>query len=108
MTESTHGHHAGTTGTSYELELPSNPSTGYRWEIDREHSAGLARIAIDELPAAHGEPDAGRPPRVGAPVTQRWRVHFLGLGSARLVLVYRRAWETAPPAKRHVIDLTIR
>lgn len=105
LTELTTSRHAARVGAAFELALGSNPSTGYRWEIDRAASSGLDLIGIEELPA--GRPAAARdaPPLAGAPSDQRWRITARARGPAKLVLVYRRVWETVAPVKRH--DATI-
>lgn len=68
------------------ITLPGNPTTGYRWE--------LAAISVDILEPG-GEPeylaDSSLPGSGGS-----FRFHFTARkqGSTRIILAYRRSWET--------------
>lgn len=106
MTETTQSQHSARAGEAIELALKSNPSTGYRWEIDSDASAGLELIGVEELPVSAPVRRGGEPV-VGAPVEQRWRISARAKGAVRLVLVYRRSWESLPPAKRHTATIDI-
>ncbi len=79
------------TGEMLGISLSGNPSTGYRWEVGE----------IDERvlrPAGEAvfEPDSGL---IGAAGRVTLRFQASRAGVARLRLVYRRPWESRPPAR---------
>jgi inhibitor of cysteine peptidase len=89
------------------LTLPSNPSTGYRWELQ----AGAAGV-VEQVGQAEFQPspdDTGLP-RVGAGGVEVFRLRAIRAGDTTLHFVYRRAWESAqtPAAARHELALTVR
>ena len=71
-------------GDVVRLELGSNPSTGYAWEITELDGTVLEMIEDDF--------NAGLP-IPGAPGTAWWRFRMTGAGQATLRLEYRRPWE---------------
>ncbi|MDX3380506.1 protease inhibitor I42 family protein [Streptomyces niveiscabiei] len=70
------------------VELPENPSTGYRWEITGID--GLDVTGDDHTPAPTGPAGAEL---VGAGGTRVLRLRAEQAGEGRLELVYRRSWE---------------
>ena len=74
-------------GQILAIELDSNASTGYAWEIVEDGSPVLepAPVPARAAPAA--------PPMPGAGGTSRWRYRAVQAGTATLRLVYRRSWE---------------
>lgn len=79
-----------TTGQLLVLTLPSNPSTGYTWEI-----TGLKPGLLQEL----GPPETARrsgQPMPGEPGTITYRFRAIGEGSDTLQLSRRRSFE--PPS----------
>lgn len=82
-------------GGPFEIRLPSNRSTGYRWTL------------IDPIPAAvrlDGESlyEQGPHAMPGAPGVEIWRFTGVAPGQGTLHFEYRRPWEpaTVPPAQR--------
>ncbi len=71
-------------GEVFELRLPENPTTGYRWEL-RSHGDPVLELAEDAF-APSGD-------AVGAGGMRRWTFRILRAGVARLELVQRRSWE---------------
>jgi inhibitor of cysteine peptidase len=72
-------------GESFEVRLPENPTTGYRW---RQRSSGEPAVALQAdsfHPAGEG---------VGAGGTRDWQFRAVHEGVARLQLEYRRGWES--------------
>ena len=74
-------------GEPFEVRLPSNPSTGYRWELVDPvprwiRAAGVSRV----------EPPLGD--LVGAPDQEVWRFEAVESGSGLLAFVYRRPFDT--------------
>jgi len=91
----------------FTLKLPSNPSTGYSWEVD-----------ITKLPAAGPVQFKGRveeinrqeePPMFGAPAYDLFIFEAVGTGEVIITLDYRRPWEKdLPPFKIHQVHITIK
>jgi len=77
-------------GRSGRIELKENPSTGYRWRLDRTASDGLEILSFSDDGHMRGE---NMP---GAPGTHRWTVKALSPGDAEIQFVYQRSWEPAP------------
>ncbi len=72
------------------LRLPSNPTTGYRWEV-REAAAGQLRALGPEVYSApQGEA------LVGAGGHSTWRFEAQEPGESMLSLTYQRPWEAEP------------
>ena len=86
-----------------EIELQANPSTGYAWRVDAKQSTHLNRVKIEEAGSVSSAP----PGMVGAPVKQSWRFTGLMAGSAKITLVYGRAWEKSV-AQTHVVRVRVR
>ena len=74
-------------GQILAIELDSNASTGYAWEIVEDGSPVLepAPVPARAAPAVAPMPGAGG--------TSRWRFRAVQAGTANLRLVYRRSWE---------------
>ncbi|MFH0995467.1 MAG: protease inhibitor I42 family protein [Pseudomonadota bacterium] len=67
------------------IRLPGNPTTGYLWEVAANDSA-LLKQKGEALFVADAD-------RIGAGGQSIFRFVPIGVGSARLKLVYRRPWE---------------
>ena len=65
------------------LELPGNPSTGYRWIVDEEASTGLDHVTIEDL--GYGEPAKPMP---GAPAPFRFQVTCTSPGTVEISFDY--------------------
>lgn len=74
-------------GQLLAIELDSNASTGYGWEIVED-----GRPVLEPAPVPASIPPA-IPPMPGAGGTSRWRFRAIRSGTATVRLVYRRAWE---------------
>ncbi|WLH11784.1 protease inhibitor I42 family protein [Pseudomonas hefeiensis] len=80
-----------TNGQNLILNLPSNPSTGYRWAI--QDSAGGVLKALG--PEVYRNPeDAGI---VGAAGVSTWRFQAFAAGTGRLRLTYQQPWAPEVP-----------
>ena len=92
VTESAAGQAVEINGQVLVLNLASNPSTGYGWQVQ-----GLPPGILRQLDASEWVPDT--PGRLGGPGTEVLRFAGIGKGRAALNLVYARPWETgAAPA----------
>jgi inhibitor of cysteine peptidase len=76
-------------GESFEVRLPENPTTGYRWRL--RDSAG---------PALEVQEDSFQPfsNRIGAGGTRRWRIMATREGVARLEMDCKRS------SGQHAVD----
>lgn len=87
-------------GQELVLMLPSNPTTGFRWEIHNPAASVLHSLG----PEVYSNPeDAGV---VGSAGESTWRFRVSGSGEDHLQLVYRRPWE-ADVAPERTFDCAI-
>ena len=89
-------------GQRAEVQLEENPTTGYRWQIDRTKSDNLTIARIDDLGFSAREGS----PRVGASGTHRWSIEGVAAGKARIVFEYLRPWEKTA-VRRHEISVEV-
>lgn len=75
-------------GASATLCLRGNPSTGYRWQLNRSASTGLDAVSVASLGYARS-----RARMVGAPASFCFRIKGRKLGTATLRFDYVRPWE---------------
>ncbi|MBB4862639.1 inhibitor of cysteine peptidase [Pseudomonas nitritireducens] len=89
-------------GQELVLILPSNPTTGFRWEM-RNAANGLLRALGPEV---YSNPeDAGL---VGSAGESTWRFRVSGAGEDQLELAYRRPWEAeVAPAQTFVCPIKV-
>lgn len=78
------------------VEIASNPTTGYRWELNlitRERRCFM----IAELPPDISYNSQKKPLRAGAPTAQKWSIKidpsFPCTQEQRISWTYRRSWE---------------
>lgn len=90
-------------GQELVLILPSNPTTGFRWEM-RNAANGLLRSLGPEV---YSNPeDAGL---VGSAGESTWRFRVTGTGEDKLELAYRRPWEPeVAPAQTFTCPIAVR
>jgi len=100
VTERENGRAVDLNGEVLVLNLESNPSTGYGWQV-RALNPGILR----KLDATEWLPDT--PGKLGGPGTEVLRFAAVGRGQARLDLVYARPWETAAPAKSFSLEVNV-
>lgn len=92
-------------GDTLVVTLRANPSTGYSWALITAPAAAVL--------AASGEPTyspdrTGGTPMPGAGGTATFRFAAVAAGSTRVVLAYRRGWETdVPPVETVTVDVTV-
>ncbi|MCY1285488.1 Chagasin family peptidase inhibitor I42 [compost metagenome] len=82
-------------GQTLTLTLPSNPTTGFRWQVQDAAPSVLRSLG----PEVYSTPeDAGM---VGGAGQSSWRFLANLAGEGRLLLTYQRPWETdVAPEKR--------
>lgn len=71
---------------SYIIELESNPTTGYKWELTSLSKEN--RVQVEELPYQLSNQ------LIGSPGIQSWKVTAKFNGKARAVFNYKQPWET--------------
>jgi predicted secreted protein len=82
--------------------LPCNPTTGFAWELkslDRKIAAPVGAIEFSAHPA--------KPGLIGAGGTCVLTLKGVKPGKTKAVLVYRRSWEKAAPAKTFTARITV-
>jgi inhibitor of cysteine peptidase len=80
-------------GDRFEVQLESNPTTGYSWVLDEESTGGVVSLEDDEFV----EPDSDL---VGAPGTQVFTFEAVESGTTTLRLEYVRPFEDDPVAEQ--------
>lgn len=101
VTERDHGRAVELNGEVLVLNLESNPSTGYGWQVQGLNQRILRQVGNTEwLP--------NTPSKLGAPGTQVMRFAAVARGRATLDLVYSRSWEKgAVPAKSLSLEIRV-
>ncbi|MFC0711599.1 protease inhibitor I42 family protein [Azorhizophilus paspali] len=82
------------------LTLPSNPSTGYRWQM-RESASRVLRSLGPEVYSEAKESGV-----VGGAGQSTWRFQAVQAGQDSLLLVYQRPWEAGREPEK-VFDCAI-
>jgi len=92
-------------GQRFEVHLPGNPSTGYRWALIDPVPAQARQVGVVRVDRIGG---SGSP--IGAPVQEVFTFEATRPGTAALAFEYRRAWEadSVPPAQRARYRLEVR
>lgn len=79
------------------LQLPENPTTGYRWAVE---TAGSLTLVADNFAAGHAGPGGGGVRRL------EWRA--TSPGTQDLLLLQRREWEAAgQEIARFMVSITV-
>lgn len=86
-------------GDALVVQLPENPTTGFRW--------GLASPKSDVLDLAREEFQASSQAGVGAGGLRVFRFDAKRTGSARIELKLARAWEHAAPKAAFGVDVKV-
>ena len=86
-------------GDSLRVELPENPTTGFRW-VPAELNAGIVDLRADDFLPVGGT-------AVGAGGVRVFRFHVKGTGSSRLQFKLSRAWESGVPSQLFEIQIDV-
>jgi len=78
-----------TPGQELIVRLGSNPSTGFRWQVDDVDESVLQQVGMAQY--TPNEPGSSPPPGQAGQETLRFQA--ASAGQTRLVLAYRRPWE---------------
>jgi inhibitor of cysteine peptidase len=85
-------------GESFEISLPENPATGFRWKVTATGKPVCAMTG-DEF-----RPSAG----VGGQGIRSWRFRTIQDGTIEIRMVLRRSWQApAEPAKSFTLRVIV-
>jgi len=87
-----------TSGTHFKVQLASNATTGFAWELH-----ALDETIVAQVGNQYVVPDTDL---VGAGGAEEWEFVAQAAGSTTLQMEYRRSWETDTPALE-TFELTI-
>jgi len=86
-------------GQRFDLSLPENPTTGFRWAFESNGGPACALVSDAYVPSA-GPPGAGG--------FHRWEFEATRDGHADLRLSYRRSWgQASEPARTFVLHVVV-
>ncbi len=90
-------------GQQLAVTLPSNPSTGYRWEIETMDTSLLQQMGVPEYQTL-GSAGTTQPGQGG---TETFRFEALATGETPLRLFYRRPSDDGEPAEIFFLMINI-
>jgi inhibitor of cysteine peptidase len=88
-------------GESFQIELASNPTTGYSWKWANKQEVS----AVDTIDNQY-IPDS--PDRIGGGGKEIWKFKGLKSGSEVIKLEYRRSWQSGPAAETKTISVKVK
>ena len=88
-------------GDSFQLELTSNPSTGYSWTWSNQQSVSVVEKTDSKYTPSN-------PGSIGGGGTDVWTFKGVKSGSDSLKLEYKRGWESGPAAETKTIKVTVK
>lgn len=80
--------HEVSVGDFIDIELSSNPSTGYQWKLDGTLTTGPVRLISNNFKASPSSEGM-----VGVGGTEYWRFQAVESGTADVKLLYKREFE---------------
>lgn len=86
-------------GEKFSVTLESNPTTGYRWEVDEIDKTVLSQLGT--------EYDADSPQLAGSGGAETFTFEAVGVGETTLTLLYRRSWEDVEPASIYSVRVVV-
>jgi inhibitor of cysteine peptidase len=91
-------------GEVLAVQLPSNPSTGYSWEVFK-----VTGQALRQDGKAAYEPTPEATPMPGSGGTETFRFAAVAKGASRIVFDYRRPWEKGvKPVRMFTVSAQVR
>lgn len=90
-------------GQEMAVSLPSNPSTGYGWQVAEGDESILQQIGEVEF----HPPGEGDEAPLGKGGVERLRFKAVGPGQACLKLAYRRPWERGEPRQSYSLEVSV-
>ncbi len=90
-------------GQALTLTLPSNPSTGYRWQL-QDGASTILGVLSPEVYSSNASDDM-----VGSAGQSTWRFRAKSAGEGHLLLVYQQPWAPGDtPAQRFDCTISVR
>ena len=83
-------------GQEMVVRLGSNPSTGFRWQVEKVDEAVLQQIGMAQYDPA----EPGETLKPGLPGQETMLFQATGTGQTNLILAYRRPWEDDAAAEK--------
>ncbi len=85
-------------GESFEISLPENPATGFRWKITAA-GAPVSRMTGEDFSPGTA---------VGGQGIHRWRFRTIQAGEGEIEMVLQRSWEPpAEPAQSFILRVVV-
>jgi inhibitor of cysteine peptidase len=88
-------------GQQFEIRLPENPTTGFRWSLVSNGAPACVALA-----------NAYEPPEVlthGQQGTHYWQFETAQAGEGTIEFVYQRSWEQGRnPAQRYTLNVRVK
>lgn len=96
------------TGTGkFFIEIPSNPSTGYSWAVEKVADETVIAFVSAVEPDERGK-ETGAPQLLGAPSSDVFAFNALKIGTTKVILNYKRPWEkNIAPIKTCTLHVTV-
>ncbi len=91
-------------GQTYVIQIVSNPSTGYRWEMRPEESAKKCIDVLGEHMIYDDKDTLDGLRRPGSPGKQEWLLQTNCIGNYKVIFVYKRSWEDQPPVSQTTLE----
>ena len=92
-------------GQEFQLYLPSNPTTGFKWELAKPVDAAKLQFVRSE----YMRTTKADPKTVGEGDTECWTFRAIGVGQAAISMRYVRPWEkNVAPAQSVVYTINVR
>jgi predicted secreted protein len=86
---------------TFEIVLPSNPSTGYDWVLSINHPEVVQNVSHSFTPDSSG--------RVGVSGETTWSLRTSKTGETKLTFSYKRQWETdTKPTRMVTFSINVR
>ncbi|MGY8753317.1 MAG: protease inhibitor I42 family protein [Phycisphaerales bacterium] len=88
-------------GRTFEIVLPSNPTTGYTWELEIQNPTIIKDVSSNFVADASG--------RIGVGGATTWKLRADGQGETALTFSYHRPWEEkVSPTKVVTFTISVR
>ena len=91
-------------GQKHVIQIVSNPSTGYRWEMSSEESAKKCIDVLSEQMIYDEKDTLDGLRRPGSPGKQEWLLQTNCFGNYKVIFVYKRSWENQLPVSQATLE----
>lgn len=88
-------------GEQFEIDLESNPTTGYSWEKNELYDKGMLEMTQSKY-------SPSLPQKIGSGGVQQYIFKALKAGSTQIKMVYKRSWESTTSDKTLTFNVTIK